>query len=345
MYNSYVIIEAGCVFMDSALQHDVALFCDSFLQLKRPLMWKTTSYYTKLCALAYALEGRRPNMEEFLEALKVLKKKTGFFSYLRSARPYIAAFLLAGGKSPETEIEKISHCYSVLKAAGFRSSTYLPIAAHTLYTTTAQGSEEAKAQAAHAIYREMKHNHPFLTSSDDYASAVILASTDQPVDKIMAEVENTYSLLRRSGFHIGNGLQFLSQMLIFDPASPEEKAVRCTFIKEKLRENKNRVSSMFYGTIGFLALTGDHWENAVHKTLETLEYIKEHRCYRWGEREFHLLLSAALVCNHYSKVKDQSNSSLLRLGVGATIEAIIAAQTAACCAAAAAGASASASSK
>lgn len=330
--------------MENTLYQDVNLYCDSFLELKRPLAWKTSSYYIKLCALAFAMEGRRPDAVQLLEAIRTIKKQTGPLSYLRSARPYIAAYFLSSGKSPEHEFNRLSHCYSVMKEAGFKSSPYLPIAAHTLYTTSAQGAEKSKAEAAYTLYREMKRNHPFLTSSDDYASSVILASTDQPMDKLMGEVEETYNLLRKSGFRMSNGLQFLSQILIFDPSSPEAKAVRCTFITEKLREYKNRVSSMYYGTIGFLALTGDHWEKAVDETIEVLNFMKERKCYRWGEREFHLLLAAALVCNNYFKNKDTSNNALLRVGVGTTIEAIIAAQTAACAAAAAASASAASSS-
>lgn len=329
--------------MESSLHQDVALYCDSYLALKRPLAWKTSSYYIKLCALAFAMEGRRPDPPELIDAIHTIKKRTDLFSYLRSARPYIAAYFLAGGKALDNEFDKLAHCYDVMKNCGFKSSAYLPIAAHALYSTTTQGSEQAKAEIAQSIFKEMKRNHPFLTSSDDYASSVILASTDQPVDKLMDEIETTYRLLKSSGLHIGNGLQFLSQILIFDPSSPEEKALRCTFITEKLREYKNRISSMYYGTIGFLALTRNHWEKAVEETLEALAIIKEKKCYGWGEREFHLMIAAALVCSNYYKNNTETNTTLLRIGVGATVEAIIAAQAAACTVAAVAASSSSSS--
>lgn len=339
MYNLFEV-----KLMNNQVLQDITLYCDSFLELKKPLYWKTSSYYVKLCALAYAFEGNRPDSQSLLEAIDYIKKNTGILSYLRSSRVYSAAYLTAGRKSIETEFNKLALCFDVMKEAGFKSSNYLPIAAHALYSTTAPGTERKKAETALCIYKEMKKSHPFLTSTDDYASAVILASVDHPINEMMNEIEKTYELLRDAGLQTGNGLQFLSQILVFDPSAPEDKVLRCRLIAEKLKNYKNRVTSMYYGTIGFLALTGDQWEKAIDETLEVLSFMKENKCYSLGEREFHLMIAGALVSKSYVSEKGTPDATLLRIGLGATVEAIIAAQAAACAAGAAAAAAAASSS-
>ena len=330
--------------MDIPVQNKIDSYCDSYLALKKSLRWKASGLYIRLCALAYAFEDRRADAEALLDAIGYIKKNTRWYSVLRASRVYSAAYLTAGRKNIESEFPRLANCYDVMKKAGFGSSAYLSIAAYALYSTTPAGSEQAKAERAKLIHEAMKTQHPFLTSADDYASSVILASVDRPVDDLVNEVERTYQLLRSSGFHSGNGTQLLSQILAFDPASPEEKAERCKMIFDRLKQNKNRVSSMYYGTIGFLALTGKAWEQSTEQALDAVETMKKKNCHGFGEKEFSLMIASALVCKCSLDDNEPSGTTLLRIGLGATVEAIIAAQTAACVAAAAAASAASSAS-
>jgi hypothetical protein len=294
--------------------------------------------------LSYAIEGSAADADTLLDAISYIKKNTKWFSYLRSSRVYSAAYLTSGKRNIESEFPRLMHCYEIMKKAGFSSSNYLPIAAYALYSTTPRGLEQSKAETAKLVYEAMKKQHRFLTSPDDYASAVILASSDRQIDEMLKDAEQTYQLMKSSGLYTGNGLQFLSQILVFDSASPKEKADRCMKIVERLKEHKNRVSSMYYGTIGFLALTGEYWPEAVKEVLEATEYLKERKCHGLWEREFSLMISAALVCKEYLSQNDTPASALMRIGIGATVEAIIAAQAAVCAAASSAAAASAASS-
>ncbi|MCX7773062.1 MAG: DUF4003 domain-containing protein [Clostridia bacterium] len=328
--------------MNSDVQKAAALYCENYLRLKKPLYWKTSTLYVKLCALAYAFEGSHADPDALLQAISYIKENTGAFSYLRSSRVYSAAYLTATRKSIDTEFSRLSHCYDVMKRAGFGSSNYLPIAAYALYSTTSVGLELSKAETAKLVYEAMKKQHPFLTTSDDYASAVILASSDRAIAELLTDAESTYQLLKSGGFYTSNGLQFLSQILVFDTSSPEEKAQRCLDIAQRLKEYKNKISSMYYGTIGFLALCGNGWEEAIEEVLDVIEYLKEQKCHGLGEREFNLMIASAFVCK-CRLTQSGSPSAFLRVGIGTTVEAILAAQAAACAAAAGAAAAASAS--
>lgn len=330
--------------MNAHVEKSVLLYCDNFLALKKPLYWKATYEYIKLCALSYTFEDSLVDPDILLHSINYIKDNTRWFSYLRSSKVYSAAYLTAGRRNIEIEFPKLMNCYDAMKQAGFSSSNYLPIAAYALYATTPSGSEYLKAQTAKLIYDAMKRQHPFLTATDDYASAVILASSNKSIDELINEAERTYSLLKNSGLHSGNGLQFISQILAFDPSSPEEKTNRCIGISNYLKQHKNRVSTMYYGTIGFLALTGDRWQEAVNEALEAAMLIKERKCASLGEKEFCLMIASALICKEYLSAKNSPGSEFLRIGLGATVEAIIAAQIATCAAFAAAASASSSSS-
>ena len=55
--------------MNSFIQDGITLYCVNYLALKKPLFWKSSSYYTKLSALSYALEGHRADTGILLEAI------------------------------------------------------------------------------------------------------------------------------------------------------------------------------------------------------------------------------------------------------------------------------------
>jgi hypothetical protein len=330
--------------MNISIENLLSLYCDNCMLLKKPLYWKASSYHVKQCALIYAFENTKADPLSLIEAINAIKKETHLFSCLRNSRVTLAAQLTAKKRNIESEFPRLSQCYDILRKAGFRSSSLLAIAATALFSISPRGHEQRIAEAAKLIYDSMKKHHRFLTSSDDYASAIILASCNLPADQMMEEIETTYKLLKNSGFHSSSGLQFLSHMLFLDPAPPEEKAARCKSIIKILKENKNRVSSMFYGIAGFLAITGEQWENAVYDTLKAVDYIKERKCGKGGGREFNLMMASALVCKSYLSENSSNKLELLRIGVGVAIEAVIAAQIAACAAASAAVAAASSSS-
>ncbi len=331
--------------MNLDLRKSVELYCDNYLELKKPLAWKANSMYIKLCAFSYTSEKAHANPDKLLEASRYIKESTGFFSYLRSARIYSAAFLTAQGEPVEKSFPRLMNCYDALKEAGFRSSTYLPVAAYALYATTPPGDEMKRATRAKEIYNGMKQLHPLLTSYEDYASAIITASLDRSISGIFDETEKTFSLLKDQGmgYFNGNGIQYLTHFLAFEDASPEVKALRCGDIVALLKQNRQKVTSMYYGAVGFLALTGKSWEEAVHDTVEAMAIMKDRGCTRLGEREYSLLLASALVCLNRS-LNDESRGSLLKTTVGTTVQAVLAAQAAACAASGAAASSAASAS-
>ena len=277
---------------------------------------------------------------------KHIKKTTGVFSNYRGTSKIILSALLACQyDNPKQEFDKMLNYDKRMKEAGFKNNMYLPIANYALLATCSEEGVDTRINKAIEIYKEMKKNHPWLTSGDDYPLSILLANSDDSVNSIIENMEECYKLLNENGFGKNNGLQFLSHILGFRQEENKVKVLRCKEIFDKLKENKMKVYSSGYAVIGFLSILGEKGYEAVDQVIEVVKILKSTKKYKWLTKETHLYTAAALVSDVYiENMKNQKE--LIQTTIGISIEALIAAQTvasiaAASSAAASAGASAS----
>ena len=187
-----------------------------------------------------------------------IKKTTGIFSYYRGTSMIILSSLFACKyDNPKQEFDKMLHYDKRMKEAGFKNSMYLPMANYALLATCREEWQIIRINKAIEIYKEMKKNHPWLTSGDDYPLSILLADSDMPVNNIIDNMEECYNLLNEYGFGKNNGLQFLSHILGFRKEENKVKVLRCKEIFDKLKENKMKVYSGGYAVIGFLSILGE----------------------------------------------------------------------------------------
>ena len=318
--------------MDAGIRQAISLFIDNYHILKKPLYWKTTKLYIKLCALSYALEGIRIKPENLIESIEYVKEHTKWYSPLRSTRIIIAAFLDATRQSIRISFTQYLKCYHSLKKAGFRSSKYLPIAALALFATAPEGAEQKRAETAYSLYRKIRKLHPFLTSSEEYAASVVMTASGRTPDDTLRDSEDTFNHLLEHNFNSSVGLQFLAGILTYDFGPPYEKVNRCVNISVTLKKMKLKVPSLFYGTIGFLALSGDHWGEAIRDTLDIVSLMRLSRCFSSFDKEHALMFASAIVINGFISKDDKDESNLLKVCIGTTIQAVIEAQIIACAA-------------
>lgn len=124
-------------------------------------------------------------------------------------------------------------------------------------------TEENEQHGAHIqrsmqVYKRMKKDHLFLTSTNDYPLAVLLAGQSENVETLMDRVERLYQKLAKAGLRKGNDLQFLSHILSLKKDVREEMLVAtCTNIWNLLKQEKVKVKQMHYPAIGLLALLED----------------------------------------------------------------------------------------
>jgi len=314
--------------MKDRLRVKASTLMDVYAQLKKEYKWRSNDISLRFTACIYALTGKAFAFKEFDQATKHIKKSTGLFSYFRSSLLYpIAAQLVNNFDDPQQAFAQILEYDKALKANGFKSTSQRGIAAYALLLTCPHGELESRISRAMKLYKRMKKEHPWLTSANSYGVVVLLAAENQSLDSLLNKMEENYQLLREHGFKRSSGLQLLSHLLTFSPEPGEELSRRCQRIMDFLQTNRLKVSSMYYGAIGLMALLGESCYQGLDDIVEMADYLKENKAFKWYYKELNLMMICALVANEY--VEDQKQQNLGTTSLGIAMEALIAAQTAA----------------
>jgi len=289
--------------------------------------WSVDELSFRFVSFLIALSDKEFNLEQYNDMIKFIKKKSGVFSYHRGTLMHpTAALMLTKYEKPQEAFLMLLENEKIMKEEGFKTSPYLGIAAHALLLTCPPELARERAQKSMEIYKIMKKNHFWLTGSDDYPVAVLLAG-EENTEHMMSEMEVVYENLHRDGFTRSNGLQFLSHLLAFSDGAVSEKITKCKEIYDFFKGKGLRISPTYYGIIGFIALLGKQSTEALNEVLEAYNYLKSASNFKKSYRDMNLLIISALVSNEY--VRGSKQSSITETGINVSIQAAIEAQTAA----------------
>ena len=169
----------------------------------------------------------------------------------------------------------------------------------------------------------MKQNHPFLTSGDDYALAILLAGTDHSTDLL----EDYYQALNGRGFTKSNGLQMLSHIMAFSEKNVRDSVDQCERVYNHLKANKLKIYSEYYPAIGLISLLDVDQDKLIDDLVEVAIYLRGQKKYKWLGKGMNLLMASAIITSEY--IKEKSGDMVVDTTVSISIQAIIAAQQAA----------------
>ncbi len=294
--------------------------------------WET-SYLQHFAALAFTV-GPRPYDKEAVRALMARIRGTfGFFSTYRSAAFLLATLLLALSEDPDRALDRLAALAPILREERVRSYSYEPLLAAVLVRSGGMHELAAKVERTKEVYEELRRDHPFLTGSDDYPLAALLAVAEGPLAPKLADVSSLYFLLHLKGLSKGNGLQLLSLILAPGGETPVRKAERVADLQARLRDLGIRVWPQHYGALGLLALLPDPDGTAAARAAGTVEALRLRKHYRMLDKGLLLLFAGILLA-------DDATAGEAPLAAGVVLEALIQAQTAALVAATAAATSA-----
>lgn len=269
-------------------------------------------------ALNYAIRNKALDVEVLKDLKKYLKSSTGLFSPFRSQMSFALCGLLDSSfDDPKKHLDQMISNLEIMKQNGFKNTSYLPMALFALSTAYEGENPSSLLKKAHGIYLDMRNNHPFLTSGDDYALAVLLASADRDPHIL----EMYYKALVESGFPKSNGLQMLSHILAFSEKSLQETVDRCKGIYDALKEAKLKVTTTYYPAIGLVCLLDDQCVNDLIEVADSLRNIKKYRNLGKG---MNILMASAIVTSAY-----ESDDVLTSTALQVSVQTIIAAQQAA----------------
>lgn len=98
--------------------------------------------------MIYALKNKTFDKNEFDETVKYIKKNSKWFSNYRGHQLYsTAALLLTKFSEPQQAFNDLLEYEEKMKAAGFKKSPYLSIAAYALLLTCVPGDVDGRILA------------------------------------------------------------------------------------------------------------------------------------------------------------------------------------------------------
>ena len=325
--------------MRESLRSTCEAFFESREKVKEVFKWENDSLLS-VCASVLMNGERKVDAAALKACREQLKAKTGVFSNFRQTMEAPFTSMMAVAEYPEEKLNKSLKYYDALKQQ-FWGSEYLVLAASVLADSVAEWDVEKIASRAKNIYKLMKEEHPFLTSEDDYVSAVMLAMSDKTDDKaLVQEAEKAYQILKQT-FSSSNDVQAAAFVLVLALADGEveEKCEKFVTLYEALKSAGIKYGKYYeLSTLAALSILPVSVEMMVEDIVAVDSVLAERKPYSgiFGvEKKTRLMHAAMIVSSEYAKSEDTNITAM----VGTL--AMIAAQQAAMCAVICASAAAS----
>ena len=290
------------------------------------------------CAGIFINKEQTANEEMLLQCKDILKRNTGIFSNFKStAKPMIVA-MLAANENPQLLMERGLKVHDLLKEE-FMSSVYLPIAAMII----AQYADEARyaelAQRTRRIYKQMRADHPFLTSGEDSTFCALMALLDKPDEVLLGDAEECYKTLK-SNFFSSNAVQSLSHVLAMCDGEPKIKCQRTMELFQKLKEAGPKYGTSYeLPTLGVLAMADGNQDEIAAEMAEIDQWLSEQKGFGFFSSisAKQRLMYAGMIAQ-----QDYINDKMMQGAAVNGVISLIVAQQAAMCAAITASAAATA---
>jgi hypothetical protein len=320
------------------MNEDLKCRCEQFIRnrdiVKLAIPWEN-AYFYPICASIFVDKNMDAGVEKLRECRKLLKSRLSVFSNFRGISELVIVSKLAADEDPEKRLGEAIRVYEKLKSHFF-SSEYLPIGAMIISETVESYKYEEVCARTRRIYDLMKHEHPFLTSSEDSIFATMLALTPRSDEEIVREVEDCYGMLKES-FLDKNAVQSLSHVLALSNDGMRTSQERCrdtVRLFEALKEKKYKYGTGYeLATLGVLAALPCGIDEAVREIIEASDYLKEQKGYGFfGMGRSLRMLHAGMVV---SSLHMGSSQAFGGVAFNSAVS-LVAAQQAAVCAAIAA---------
>ncbi|MGM9987692.1 MAG: DUF4003 family protein [Bacillaceae bacterium] len=310
------------------MQAQLDLLVRNYHVVKKAFKWEN-NLIRHLCAFLATMERQEVNIEYIMEKKEAITTRVSVFSSFRGNNllPLATMLALDEQKGTPISVDKLLSIYEQLKKQKFKNSVYLPIVAYQLAKTVEETRIAEAIERASLFYNGMKQNHPWLTSKDDYVLAMMLGTTDLPVESTLEEIEGCYKMLNSQGFWKGNGLQNLSNILALSSQSVEEKCTNVHDLCVGLKESSYKPDEYTLPLLGVLSFV-DKGEKAVQQIVEGADYLKTQPGYGMfsTSKQMRLMFVIGL---YVQEQLDNATDTLLKATIGNSIQAILIAQQAA----------------
>lgn len=199
-------------------------------------------------AFASAMSDVNYDIDRAKTCKKLVSSKTGLFSALgASATRIITTASVYKSNSPEKKIDNINAIYKIVKNK-FWGNEYSALAA--IIIEDSGKDAELVVDEMSKIYKLMKKEHFFYSSSEDSATYAIMALSGKSPEELTAEAQNCYKILKPNFFDHNDLLTLCSLLAIYDEAC-DLKCSKVLAIVDELKKRKLKLSG--YSSVAILA--------------------------------------------------------------------------------------------
>ncbi len=286
--------------MRESLTNKCDLFANNYYVLSKKFKWNNT-INTRLGALLYTMENREADADAIERCRKIIKEHTGIFSQFKDTTNFMTSVMLSLQPDPEPMFKSVLNVYDAMKKEGFHASPYLVLAAISIALQSDPYNYQRVITSAKNYYDAMKEEHKFITSSDDYGFAALLAMSEKPVYQAVKEMEDCYRLLK-GDFFGANAVQALSHVLTFSEESAYAKCKRIADLDRALKNRKSKIGSgIELSFLGVIALLQEDTEELADKIAEVKDYLKNKKGFgSWSmSNTERTMFAVAVVCDDY----------------------------------------------
>lgn len=331
--------------MKTEVMERCALFVSNRKDIDTEFILENKLFKT-IAAYSFAERNRKIDIESIKEARKVLRQKQGAFSFFRGNNEFVIATKMALSGNPERYIDDVARVYDMFQEGKFWGSTYRVLASLTI-CDTGRASEAAQIiEKTNEIIKGMKDKHPFLTSDEDTCTVVLLAMKDQSVESILAELEETYEVVKKNFTFHENAAYSLCQVLTAYEGGSEDKCKKTLDIFEGFKKADVKYGKNYeLAALGTLAKLNMSADEIVAEVVEVNAAFKGHSGFGMLEMNAYTkLMFAAMVVVGACSLDDGSADAAAISGTVARVVAEEVAMMTAICAAGSIAASSSSSS-
>lgn len=262
------------------------------------------------CVLSSTIKNQNITPIKVEESIDIIKKNTGMFSNFRGHSLFYLSNLLSTKPDIENSFKSILSIYEKLKTTGFFNDAYLPFVAIIIYENQDKMDADTSIEKTKYVYDFMKKHHPWLTSSDDYCRASLIAIHSKELDNDLEYIEESYNVLSLKGFYKSNNLQSLSHIMGLSSNKSENSLDKVVRIRQLLEQNNCKIDGYGYPLIGALSLLECDEDKLVQQIKSVSDELREVKGLgNWGiGKSNRNMISASIVASSYVDCLNQENN-------------------------------------
>ncbi len=282
--------------MRETLQELCSRFIEARDVIKHTFKWDS-SYIPPVCANLFCAKGALPDANRLLTCRDLINRNTGVFSSFRGHIRVPLACMLSMEDDPAGKFDRALDVYGQLREH-FHGSDYLALAAFLL--TDFDCTDERIARGKR-IYRLMKEEHPFLTSSADSIFAVMMAWSEQSDEELIADMEACYRLLKER-FHDSDCVQTMTHVLAMEKGNPDAKCEKVFTLYDTILQQGGKYGKHHeMATLAALAMLNAAPDALARDMMDADAFLARQKGYGfWGiDRKTRLMHAAMIVSDEY----------------------------------------------